>query len=99
MGGVHMRTGNTSLHLYKLVTQHTCADPPLLPLLPLLPHPSQTGGSVDQLLEEVTRRNLFRKEVIKKVTDGGWQGSGLVEDWWEWGWGLQRWLRKRYGMH
>ncbi|PNW77802.1 hypothetical protein CHLRE_10g452450v5 [Chlamydomonas reinhardtii] len=30
----------------------------------------KTGGSVDQLLEEVTRRNLFRKEVIKKVTDG-----------------------------
>ncbi len=30
----------------------------------------QSGASVENLMEEVTRRNLFRKEVIKKVTDG-----------------------------
>lgn len=30
----------------------------------------KSGASVENLMEEVTRRNLFRREVIKKVTDG-----------------------------
>ncbi|EFJ41589.1 hypothetical protein VOLCADRAFT_98450 [Volvox carteri f. nagariensis] len=30
----------------------------------------KSGGNVENLMEEVTRRNLFRREIIKKVTDG-----------------------------
>ncbi|GLC39997.1 hypothetical protein PLESTB_000120100 [Pleodorina starrii] len=30
----------------------------------------KNGANVENLMEEVTRRNLFRKEIIKKVTDG-----------------------------
>lgn len=28
------------------------------------------GASVENLMEEVTRRNLFRREIMKKITDG-----------------------------
>lgn len=35
--------------------------------LSLLP---QAGGSIDGLVEDVTRRNIYRKEVAKRVTDG-----------------------------
>ncbi|KXZ55238.1 hypothetical protein GPECTOR_3g379 [Gonium pectorale] len=30
----------------------------------------KSGSSVESLLEEVTRRNLFRREILKKATDG-----------------------------
>ncbi|KAG2482678.1 hypothetical protein HYH03_018413 [Edaphochlamys debaryana] len=30
----------------------------------------KNGGNIDNLMEEVTRRNLFRREIIKKITDG-----------------------------
>ncbi|GIL58607.1 hypothetical protein Vafri_13622 [Volvox africanus] len=30
----------------------------------------KNGGNVENMMEEVTRRNLFRREIIKKVTDG-----------------------------
>jgi hypothetical protein len=30
----------------------------------------KAGGNIESMVEEVTRRNLLRKEVIKGVTDG-----------------------------
>jgi hypothetical protein len=40
---------------------------------------AQAGGNVESLMEEVTRRNLFRKEIMKKVTDGESSGSARID--------------------
>ena len=38
---------------------------------------NKAGGSIDGMVEEVTRRNIFRKELERAVTDGELGGNGL----------------------
>jgi hypothetical protein len=34
----------------------------------------KSGGSVEQLVDETARRNLYRKDLEKRLTDGGLPG-------------------------